>query len=925
MSSRPVHLPLPALHRAALVLLFLALAWGAANALAQPAKEPLLPATVTRGPSIEGVSEFRLEANGLRVLLVPDQTKPSITVNITYLVGSRHENYGETGMAHLLEHLLFKGSPAHPDLSSEFKQRGIRWNASTSVDRTNYFQTFAATGDNLEWVLRMEADRMLNAFVAKKDLDSEMTVVRNEMESGENNPGRVLYQRMLGVAYEWHNYGKSTIGARADVENVRIERLQGFYRRHYQPDNAVLIVGGRFDEAKTLATIAEVFGALPRPARALEPTYTVDPVQDGERQVTLRRTADIQYVAALYHAPPAAHPDYVPLAAVSEVLGDTPSGRLHKALVETRKATSVSAFMRDTREPGHVVFFAAANKGDPIDEVRRVLLEVVEDSAAKPFTAEELKRVQTASAKDFEQTIASPDSLVSALSEAIAAGDWRLFFYHRDRLAKLTTDDLAQAAAKYLKPANRTLGVFIPTDRPDRAPSPTLVDASAAVEDYKGREAMAQGEAFDPTPANIDARTVRATLPNGMKLVLLPRKTRGSVVNASLALHFGDEKSLVGMRETASLAGGMLMRGTKSKSRQEIRDAFDALKTDVSVNGGAQGASAGLLTTREGLAPSLRLLAEVLREPSFPVSEFDQLRKQAITGVDAARREPGSVAGRAVQRHFNRHPPADVRYVPSPEERIAAYETVTREQVAAFHRDFYGARGAELAVVGDFDPEEVRALAAELFGGWTAAKDFTRVPLPWQQVAPGSFKLETPDKANAVYVAAAPLPVRDDAPDAMALSVANTLLGGSETSRLWVRVREKDGLSYDVRSSVALNSDEANSAWTVTAIFAPQNLERLRTAIGEEVARAHAEGFSEREVEDAKQSVLERRRLGRTDDGGLASALASLAHRDRTAAFLGENDRRIGALTAADVNAALRRYLRLESLTTAVAGDFGKQ
>ena len=254
-----------------LTTLSLALATAVGLSLPAVAADPVAPAGAAvskpatgnkaiQFTSVEGITEYRL-SNGLRVLLAPDASKPTTTVNITYMVGSRHENYGETGMAHLLEHLVFKGTPSLPGktIVEEFARRGMRFNGTTFYDRTNYYETFAASDENLDWALKMEADRMVNSFIARSDLDSEMTVVRNEMESGENNPGRVLWQNMTAAAYQWHNYGKSTIGARTDVENVKIENLQGFYRTYYQPDNATLIVTGKFDAAKTLERIEQYF------------------------------------------------------------------------------------------------------------------------------------------------------------------------------------------------------------------------------------------------------------------------------------------------------------------------------------------------------------------------------------------------------------------------------------------------------------------------------------------------------------------------------------------------------------------------------------------------------------------------------------------------------------------------------------------
>src|SRR5262245_55100965 len=272
-----------------------------APAAAAPAPAP--PEKVT---SVEGITEYRL-ANGLRVLMFPDPTKQTITVNMTYLVGSRHENYGETGMAHLLEHMVFKGSPRHTDIPSELASHGSRPNGSTSWDRTNYFETFSATDENLRWALDLESDRMVNSFVRKSDLDTEMTVVRNEYESGENAPTNVLFKRILAIAFDWHNYSNVPIGARSDIEGVPIERLQAFYKTYYQPDNAVLVVAGKIDEAKTLALVQEYFGPIPKPTRTLPSLHTIEPTQDGERQVILRRVGDIQVAVNAYHVPSGTH------------------------------------------------------------------------------------------------------------------------------------------------------------------------------------------------------------------------------------------------------------------------------------------------------------------------------------------------------------------------------------------------------------------------------------------------------------------------------------------------------------------------------------------------------------------------------------------------------------------------------------------
>src|SRR5580698_2609320 len=267
-----------------------------------------LPPGVQKKASEGGITEYDFP-NGLRVLLYPNPANPKITVNVTYLVGSRFEGYGETGMAHLLEHMDFIETTNGRQIKNEIVARGASWNGTTSDDRTNYFETVPATDENLKWALGLEADRMVKVKFTKQILDTEMTVVRNEFERGENSPQSILRERVEATAYLWHNYGKSTIGSKDDIEKVPVERLAAFYKKYYQPDNAVLILTGRLDETKTLQMVADSMGKIPRPTRKLEADYTVEPAQDGERFVKLSRVGEGQDLIIAFHGPSAGHPD----------------------------------------------------------------------------------------------------------------------------------------------------------------------------------------------------------------------------------------------------------------------------------------------------------------------------------------------------------------------------------------------------------------------------------------------------------------------------------------------------------------------------------------------------------------------------------------------------------------------------------------
>jgi zinc protease len=885
-----------------------------------------IPKGITAGASVEGISEYNLP-NGLKVLLFPDATKPTVTVNLVYAVGSVHENYGETGMAHLLEHLVFKGTPTQNDISGEMKKRGIDFNATTSLDRTNYFSSFPANDDTLAWVLGMEADRMVNSNIAKKDLDSEMTVVRNELESGENNPGGVLFQRIRSTAFLWHNYGNSTIGARSDVEGVPIDRLQAFYRQWYQPDNATLIVAGRIDPARTLDMINASFGKLKKPTRTLPRFYTAEPAQDGEREVTVRRAGDLRLVAAAYHIPALAHPDSAPLSVLADILGHTPGGRLHKALVETKIAAGTGAGNESMRDPGLLSVIAVMPRTGDAKKAEETLLQQVEQLRQRPITAQEVDEAKQRIANAYELYFTDVNEVGMGLAEYQAAGDWRLLFISRDDVEKVTAEDVNRVAATYLKASNRTLGRFIPTDEPDRVTVPPARDVAALVAGYTGRAAVSAGENFDPAPQNIQARTQTFVLGNGLKVSLLPKKTRGGTVVMTAEFRFGNETSLAGRDQAASMVGAMLMRGSKTLSREQIDQRFEALKTDANIGGDLQSAGISLRSRNTHLSDALALAADVLRHPAFPESEFEQLRLQAITGLEASRQEPGSVAGRALAQYFDPWPSGHPLHVESLDESLANLKKLKLEDLRAFHRDFYGTADGEIAIVGDFDPAAVKQQLEALFTDWKSPHAYAPIDTRYTAVAAKRDRFETPDKPNAVLLARHNLPLRVIDADYPALAVANHIFGGGALkSRLGDRIRQKEGLSYGVASGIRADDSrdgEDNAGhFTIQAIAAPQNMNKVEAAVREELARLITDGITAEELRDAVSGILTERQQGRAEDSSVADMLADQLYYGRTMQFTADLDAKYQALTLEQVNAAIRKHLKPDQLSVFVAGDF---
>ena len=933
------------------VLLLTALNW--AVPLARADEVPLSPPAAAnaaglksgsataphKAASVEGIREYDFE-NGLRVLLFPDPSQSKITVNLTVLVGSRVEGYGETGMAHLLEHMVFKGTPRHPQVPKALQDHGAQFNGSTSSDRVNYFETLAATDENLDFAIDLEADRLMNSYIKGEDLKSEMTVVRNEFERGENSPGNVLGQRMAAAAYHWHNYGKPTIGNRSDIENVPVENLQAFYKKYYQPDNVIFIVAGKFDETKALELVQKYFGGIPRPTRQLNNAYTVEPPQDGERSVLLRRIGDVGMVSAAYHIPAAAHGDGAALEVLARILSTQPSGRLYKSLVETKKATSASAGADEQHDPGLFSVDAEVPRENSLEEARDLLISTVESIGTNGVTAEEVSRARQQILKARELAANDTSRIAVSLSEWAAQGDWRLFFLRRDRIEKVTPEAVQAVAARYLQRDNRTVGLFIPSDKSEKVEVPGSPDLNALVANYEGRAAIAQGEVFEATPENIESRVQRSTLPEGIKVTLLPKKSRGEEVRLQLTLHYGDETTLRGMEVPAGLLPELILRGTKKLSYDQLRDKLDQLNAVISAGAGGGGRggrgggrSAGSLgeitfsiqAKRATLPAVLEIFQQVLREPLLPQDQFELLKRERIAGLEQQRSEPSALGPRFLQRQLNPYPKDDVRYVPTIEESLERYHDATYDQVVTLYRDFLGSQAGELTLVGDFDSETNLAILKTTLAGWKAAQPYARIvsTVP-NGLAGGRHEINTPDKANATYVAGLVFPLRDDSPDYPALVIGNYILGSSTlSSRLGDRIRQKEGLSYGVSSGLTVSSWDQRAALSITAISNPKNVPRVEVAVREELQRLLHDGVTPEELAKAKEGYLQARKIGRADDQSLAGLLTRLRDLDRTAAFEGDLDRNIQSLTPEQVSKALRKNINPNALYGVTAGDLG--
>jgi zinc protease len=853
--------------------------------------------------------------NGLRVLTKEVHAAPVVSFSVWYRVGSRNEHTGITGVSHLLEHMMFKGTKQYRpgEIPRLLFLNGAGFNASTHWDWTNYYETLSS--DRLELAMKVEADRMVNSRIDKADLDSEMTVVRSELEGGENNPGRLLWREVVATAFIAHPYQWPVIGWRSDVENVPRDEIYRYYKTHYGPNTATIVIVGDFDTARALALVRRHFGAL-KPIPAPERIYTAEPPQRGERRVTVRRPGALPIVMAAYKIPQAASPESYALEVLAMVLGEGRTSRLHQALVEKGLASSAGASNPALRDPFLFEVTATARPGVSADQLEAALLAEVDHVREAPITAEELRRAQSRVEADFVFQTDSVTSQARQIGYWAMVADWRYLTTFLDGVRALTPEAIQEVAEKYLVPDGRTVGHFIPaTGGGPAAPPPR--EASARVEPPK------RGDRLLPLPAPSKAppatrQVTRFTLPNGIRVVV-----QDNPANPTFALRASlPAGSVVEPEAKLGVAGftaGMLTRGTERQTMLQFATALE----DV---GASLGASAdGLNTSISGGAQAkdfdllMDLFVDMLRRPAFPPADLERLRGEHLAGLAQAKESPDRLAERAFQRAV--YPPGHRLRPHTVEEEQAAATAITREDLVDFHRRQYGPDKLIVVVTGDVRPERVRAALESRLGDWArnpAAEPLSQLDLPLQ-AAPEKVLIRVPDKAQTAIRWGHAGGLRRSDPDFYATQVLSLILGGGGlTSRLSTAIRDERGLAYSVGGFFDANLYPG--AFQVGMGTNPANAAKAIAVLEQEVRRIREQGITKRELDEALAYLTGRFPLRLETNAGLADILWAMEFFQLGDDYIDRYADYYRAVTVTQVNEAAKAHLHPDQATLAVAG-----
>ncbi len=876
----------------------------------------------------EGIKEYSLN-NGMKILLIPDASQSNMVVNIVYNVGSKDEGYGEKGMAHLLEHMLFKSTKNLGDIKKQLTDKGGAANGTTYYDRTNYYEIFPSSDENLKWAINMEADRMINATILQSDLEKEFSVVRNEFEIGENNPSGVLMDKVISTSYLWHNYGNSTIGSREDIERVKAPTLRKFYEKYYQPDNATLIIAGKFEEDNALKYIAENFSIIPKPARELGSTYTVEPSQDGEKTVILNRAGESKIIAAAYHTAAYADQDFAALAALNEILTGNPSGYLYKSLVETQIISSLWAYSPETRDPGVMYFNFDLPKEKNVFLTEKLVKAELDKVATNNYTEADLQRAKSKLLKQISDIKNNTIDYAIALTEIVGSGNYKLAFLYRDHVENLKLADIKRVADKYFKSNNRTVGVFVPTSNEIRVKpaefSPNQIAALTA--NYKGKTLEKEAAPFEASIANLKKNLTEGTLSNGMKYGLINKEVKGDKVLATFKFLLGNEKEWAGKNQVALLTADLLNAGTKTKSKEQIQDRLDQLKSSIKTSTTGQSITISVETYNKNYSEVMDILKDMLSNSVFPQNEITNSIANYYTFLESQLKDPQAIAQNELQRIVYPYPKESVFYTGSLQEQIDNTKKVTRDQILNFYQSMLGANTGFGTVLGNIEPKTAVAALESTFGKWNAKSKYTEIKPTFFETKKLDKNFLTPDKENAMAFGMETFRMDQKSSDYAALILANEILGsgGFLAARIPMRLREKEGISYGAGSFMRVPVSNDVATWGYYALLNPTKRNAVESAVKEEISKALKDGFTAAELVDNKKSYsnLQKTLLGMDD------TLINLVNKKLQYGFsLEEYDdlnSKIAGLKLDEVNAALKKYITLDRLTSVYAGDFDKK
>ncbi len=856
-----------------------------------------------------GIKEYTMTSNGLRVLLKQDNTAPVATFMVTYEVGSRNEAIGYTGSTHLLEHLMFKGSRKFNtkkgnSVFQTLQSLGARMNATTWLDRTNYFAVLPS--EHLETLIEIEADRMRNAYIKEEDRQSEMTVVRNEFERGQNSPSGVLDENIWATAYQAHPYHHSTIGWKEDIENVSIERLREFYDTFYWPNNATAIAIGDFTEKEALSMIKKHFGKIRKSTKPIPEVYTAEPKQEGIRTITLKRAGQQGIVGVAHKTPAATHPDAPAFMVLSSILSSGKNSRFYKNITDKGLTTSVYIWDSLFRDPG--LFTVYANLSPDVDHktVEKAVVDEYEKIKKDGVSDEEVKNAQTQLIASMKFRQDGSYAIASGLNEAIASGDWTLYTTYDEKIGTVTKEDVQRIVKEYFKEDLSTIGYFIPLGAGGQ--NKKLATSAKDLEKMKLKHYSEEEEL-------LSSKVVDSEPVEGIRLLTLKR---GSGVVTLTGSMLGGDIYASGNARTADMVAAMLDQGTTNMTKFEISAKLESAGARLGFfNGQARVGFSGKFLS-EDTKMVFDLLADQLKNPLFAEEDLNKVKKRQVANYKRSKESTRGNATNNMLKAFygtgHQNSPTD------PDKAIEEIKNITPKNLKDFHLKNYGVGTMVIVAVGDVDHNSLESLIKEGFGGWKKSPLKEKKETGTANKASDKVYVTMQDKTSTDFLVGTALGIDRYHPDYLPLYVATHTLGGNFSARLMQTVRVKEGLTYGINSSMRGFGNGNDGYWMVGGTFSPKLLSKGESSTLREIKKWAEEGITQKELDITKSTLTGGFQVGFDSTGGLAGGIldAIIVHGDLT--YLDNYPERIKAITLDEANTAISKYIFFDDLYQVAAG-----
>ena len=858
-----------------------------------------------------GIKEYKMTSNNLRVLLKKDKSAPVATFMVTYEVGSRNEAIGYTGSTHLLEHLMFKGSRKFNTTKGNsvfqtLQSLGARMNATTWLDRTNYFAVLPS--EHLESLIEIEADRMRNAWIKEEDRQSEMTVVRNEFERGQNSPSGVLDEHIWATAYHAHPYHHSTIGWKEDIENVSIERLKEFYDTFYWPNNATAIAIGDFEEKDALAMIKKHFGKIRKSTKPIPEVYTAEPEQEGIRTVTLKRAGQQGIVGVAHKTPSATNKDAAAFMVLSSILSSGKNSRFYKNITDKGLTTSIYIWDSLFKDPGLFTVYANLSPDVKHKTVESLIIQEYEKIKTDGVTEAEVKKAQAqlVAAMKFSQD--GSYAIASGLNEAIASGDWTLYTTYSEKIKNVTKEDVQRVVVEYFKEDLSTVGYFIPKNK--GAQGERAITSAKELEKIKKKYITGVEE------ESLSSKIVQSEPISGVRLFSLER---GSGVVTMQGSFLGGDVYSNENRRVSDMVVSMLDQGTKNMSKFEISEKLESVGARLNFfNGQARVGFSGKFL-EEDTEMVFEIMADQIKNPLFSEQELEKVKKRAIAGY---KRSKESTRGNAMNNMLEAFYGKDHQNSPTnPDQAIEDIKNITAQNLEEYHRKNYGTGSMVIVVVGDIKHQELEKMVKEGFGGWKKSPLNTKQEERVASKKAGKVYLTMQDKTSTDFLVGTALEIDRYHPDYLPLYLGTHTLGGNFSARLMQTVRVKEGLTYGINSSLSGFGNGNDGYWMVGGTFAPQLLSKGESSTLREIKLWLEKGITQKELDVTKSTLTGGFQVGFDTTGGLASGILSAVVTHNSLEYLDSYPEQVKKITLDQVNEAIKKYITLDGLYRVAAGS----